>query len=154
MPRAMDDRPVASDKGYVERPRPPMNAFGVWVRRRILDERLAANYKASFDNERLVIGNLRDFLRAAQLLADASRKPLLLRRTADGLMFLAQDERTREKIGIEVRLENAQVLLESGVVKTAGEGQLVSTRPLTDKLIAEIIAGLIPRDPELLEHDG
>jgi hypothetical protein len=157
--RRMDDRPVARDKPYIEPPRPPMSAFGVLVRRRILDERLAANYKASADNQRLIIGNLRDFLRAAQILRGAHLRPLALTRTEDGLMFDARSPNGGDGIGIEVRLENSETLIESGVKSgflraTADRRGYVTTQPLTDKLIALIIAGLVPKDPELLETDG
>lgn len=100
MVRTMDDRPVPGDQGMEDRPRPPMNALGVFLRREVLDHRNAP-YKANFDNDTITVLAVRDFVEIARWYGRETKQPQLA-------MTLGEEELTydvqRQKESIRLRL--------------------------------------------------
>lgn len=152
MPRAYDDRPVAGDTGYIERPRPALSRLGQELVRQVLDLMNAA-YTLNFENDTITIESPKDFFRTLDVLArqgkvSTMRLDFTPAAGEDGseMSFTARGG-AAGSIRLRLAGELADVALQIGAVKPAGAGAVsYAVGTFNDQLFLRTLAD---RDPNL-----
>lgn len=144
MARTIDERPVPGDPGMEDKPRPPMNRLGCWLRVEVLDN-LNVPYKANFENDTITILSVKDFVEVARWYGrQIGRRiiPMQLSDHEEELLFtIASNE--NESIRLRIAGDFVSILLRLGGHAFHRDGSLVlfdTTQPIDMQAILRTLA--------------